>query len=320
MKNKHIVQVSFFFLITTFVYGQNEPFSQFYNSRLAVNPALTGHIINDWRLQDVFSYREYLHGKYYNANNLALELKFPIAKRSFFYGVVEEDYTNLVIGVGLTDDRHSMGYDTARYSSDYLTLAVHKKIFKDAQVSVGAQAGMISYLSKNSFDANVGLLLASKRIDCEYGHQIFKYELGVSYFHTSKKFHSSKDTLLNPSAEIQAHGGMFVKLARKINFEGLAHYEYNSSNYYHVGGFLISRSKHPTYDGLRFGMFYRNTDHLVFAGGVRIFGNTDQTLAADVTLSYDLNLNGFYKNGVELSVAVYPLRKCWKIQTCIPNK
>ncbi|MEI8201474.1 MAG: type IX secretion system membrane protein PorP/SprF [Bacteroidota bacterium] len=314
-----LVCICFFLLGIRLSHSQNEPFSQFYNSRLAVNPALTGHFINNWKIQDVFSYREYINGKFYSANNLSLELKIPIAKRSYFYGVVEEDYTNLEIGIGLTDDRHTIRHDSTNFSSDYLSLSVKKKLFKKAQISAGIQAGVMNYLSKSVFDLNGGLLFGTQRIDCEYSHQIFKYELGASYYHSSQPFRASADTLLFPSANIQLHGGAFYKISKKLNIEPMFHYVYNSLNYINAGLYLISRSKHPGYDGLRFGMFYRSTNHLDFAAGIRFFGKNQQSLSADLTLSYDLNLNGFYKNGIEVSLAVYPLRKCWKDQQCIPK-
>ena len=163
------------------------------------------------------------------------------------------------------------------------------------------------------------MLFGTQRIDCEYSHQIFKYEFGASFYHTSQPFRSSLDTLIFPSANIQLHGGAFYKLNKKINIEPMFHYVYNSTHYINAGLFLISRSKNPTYDGLRFGMFYRTTNHLIIAAGIRVFGKSEQTLAADITLSYDLNLNGYYKNGLEVSLAIYPLRKCWKDQKCIPN-
>ena len=134
MKSNLLALFIFFFGGIYSLFSQNEPYSQFYNSRQSINPALTGHFINSWRIQDVYSYREYLNSKFYSANNLSLELKIPVAKRSYFYGVVEEDYTNLEIGVGLTDDRHAMGFDTTDFSSVYLSLSVHKKIFKKAQI------------------------------------------------------------------------------------------------------------------------------------------------------------------------------------------
>ena len=122
MKLKHFLTCICFLIIGIHLsHSQNEPYSQFYNSRLAINPALTGHFINNWRIQDVYSYREYMNGKYYSANNLSLELKIPIAKRSYFYGVVEEDYTNLEIGIGFTDDRHSISRNSTNFSSDYLS-------------------------------------------------------------------------------------------------------------------------------------------------------------------------------------------------------
>jgi len=61
-------------------YSQYDSYSQFYNSELTLNPALTGMIPATWQVKDIYQYQTNNNNPGINTNSLFAEYKIPLFK------------------------------------------------------------------------------------------------------------------------------------------------------------------------------------------------------------------------------------------------
>jgi len=307
--------------------AQVDAYSQFYNTDMAVNPALTGLMESKWRIQDVFRRQfknvDSLH--YNNYFGAELMLKF---KRTYTNYIVHVDQElNSSIGLGVyTEDQwgrnHYVDGVKAMYQSYFLSIALHKAITKKSDFSVGLQPGLYRSLSQYHPDANIGVLYGFQNIFCWREDQLFKTQIGISAYHVLQDFVKTKDTVYHPVRRLQAHGGILININKVFGLYPNFHLIYDGNKYADVGVSFYYLHHQRFWDRLRFGTHYRTTQHLVFSGGIRLFPDKEKSLVYELTASYDLNLHNlnvepYYRNGFDIGITIYPFQKCWSLNKCV---
>jgi hypothetical protein len=126
-----------------------------------------------------------------------------------------------------------------------------------------------------------------------------------------------------PSRKIQAHYGYLLNKFKHFNIALQSIACFDNEIHYNLGAtVLFFPIVHYAYfDRGRLGLHYRNSNHLVFSAGARLYGRGQKTMSIDGTISYDIpltiyNIKPKYKSGAELGIVVTPLLKCWSLSKC----
>jgi hypothetical protein len=299
-------------------YSQYDSYSQFYNSELTLNPALTGMIPATWQVKDIYQYQTNNNNPGINTNSLFAEYKIPLFKiHKKDYGLNIKESSNSTLGIGILDQR-SISNKKINFRSNYLSIALNTKMLSDLYFSFGIQPGIIELKDKDIYDMNFGFLFGYKEMWCQKQDQIFKFQIGASIYHISQSYHSNEDSVFTPSRKIQAHTSALTDISKKIGLVTNVHYVFKKDNYFNLGTTMLIKSHHTNYDRIRFGIHYKTTNHLVLSAGIRTFGNQINTHLFDICISYDMMIcaKSDYKEAIEISILFSPLKKCWEINRC----
>ena len=310
-------------IVVVFAKAQPHHYSQFYNSELKLNPALTGLLQEKWRVKDVFQYRSLHSGVKLRTNVVFAEYRWQFDKVKHSYGLVVEEKRNFFMGIGIVDERRNSSVSSAKFASDYLSIAFHKKIGEKSSISLGIQPGYEYGPNGNFFDMNAGLLFGNRELFCWQEDQFFKYQIGIGMYHLFRDWGTQTGEIYFPSRQLQVHGGMLLEPIEKFSFVPSFQYIYDATNFYNIGfkTFFFPIVHYNNYDRARVGLFYKNTGHLALSAGLRFYGGAKNTFSIDCAAGYDFNM-GFlgvdtkYKNGFELMLLITPLYKCWSIDRC----
>ncbi len=319
---KHFLSVlcTLFFIlfISDKSYSQSDSYSQFYNSELTLNPALTGLIPATWQVKDIYQYQINNDNLGINTNSLFAEYKFPLFKiHKEDYGLNVKEQPNSMLGIGILDQRR-ISNKKINFRSNYLSIALNTKILSDLYFSLGIQPGIIELKDKDIYDINFGFLFGYKEMWCQKQDQMFKFQIGASVYHISQSYHSNEDSVFTPSRKTQAHASALTDISKKICLVTNVHYVLRKDNYFNLGTTILIKSHHTNYDRIRFGIHYKTTNHLVWSAGIRTFGKQIDTHTFDICISYDMMIcaKSDYKGAIEISILFSPLKKCWSINRC----
>jgi hypothetical protein len=312
-----------FILLSELLYAQAHHYSQFYNSELKLNPALTGLLQEKWRVKDVFQYRNLHNQQQIRTNTAFFEYRWQFDKIRNNYGLVVEEKRNFFMGIGIVDERRWSSNTAAAFASDYLSVAFHTKLGEKSNISIGLQPGYEYGPNRHFFDMNAGFVFGYKEIFCWQEDQFFKYQFGFAAYHLFQDFHPQTAEIYFPARQLQLHGGVLIEPVEQFNFIPNFEYIYDSQHFYNLGFtmFFFPIVHYNNYDRSRLGFHYKNTGHLCFSGGLRFFGAEKNTFSIDCALSYDMGLaflgaETAYKDGFEVMLLITPLYKCWSIDRC----
>jgi len=304
-----------------FLNAQTDVLSQYYYNQPMQNPALVGLIENKWKLQH---FRSYENRSDFKAQNQTWEgeLKITFSKQVGEYGLSVKEYSGMMLGIGILDNRVNHGMETDKFRADYLSLSFHKSLKSKSTLSFGIQPGYSRMYDTRKFDMNAGVLFGHKQIECWTEDQFFKTQIGLAAYNIFSDF-KHNDTTYFPGRRIQLHGGYLIKEPKHFDIFINAQTWYDSKFNFSFGAnvlfFPIVHYKY--YDRGRLGLHFRSSNHLVLSGGFRIYGGGQKTLSLDMTMSYDfgmkfLDLDPGYKRGLEFGFVLTPLRKCWSLSKC----
>ena len=313
--------------------AQDIHFSQFDNSPLNLNPALTGAMDNDYR----FAMN---HKTQWNS------ISIPYATYSFSYDMVMLKGANEKshFGVGLlafTDKAGTSEFKNSLYAvslSSSISLNSNNKLAIGLQVGSGQKSVKYDQLSwdnqfsNGTYDSNLpsgesAIGQKTDYIDISTGIFLYgnknkvKYEYGASYFHVNNpkiNFIGANKEIL--SAKITAHGKLIIKLPEKTTkpvsylvpkfwyLRQGGHQEIYIGTLYET--IIQGAARYTTYrNQVKFGVggYYRVGDSFVI---VTTFDHSRMSLG----LSYDVNTSKLsevssFRGGIEISLIYKSLYK-----------
>lgn len=326
MKTLFIVFIGLALTIST--YSQIDDYSLFNHTDLYVNPALTGLMESKWRVREVFRRYTGLGDEIYMNNYISAEMrmKFHSTFNNYINHVDQE--LNSSYGIGIYDERQIyrkqyIDQFKRSYSSDFISLALHKAFTKRFNFSVGVQPGFVQTLTNKGFDANIGVLFGFGEQFCWKEDMLFRTQIGFSAYHVLHDLISKKDTsIIKLQSRLQAHGGTLININKKVGIYPNFHLIYSDKMFENIGFTLVYLEHQTFWDRLRAGINYRSSEHLALSTGIRLFNDKQKGLVYEIALSYDVNLGKFnldpyYQNAFDISLTIYPFEKCWSLNKCI---
>ena len=337
-------------------FAQHVQFSQFYNDDLELNPALTGLVpvtwqpverLNGgaesdqvkasglppppgyswidaippkWRIRENAQYRQFTDNQLFY-NSFSCEYKINFLKSSSNYGLTNQETSKNMIGLGIIDNRGYYRNSINSFSRDFLSLALHKNLFSDVDLSLGIQPGVVIGSKQFEFNVNAGILLGINFEDCWHEDQFFKTQIGVSAINILQN-NKSIDTMQIGRRMINAHVSTLVSISSFLGIIPRIYGRYDSIISYNAGLTFIYRDHGVFVDRERVGVHYSSNQFIVISGGFRIYGEKKQTWSVDFNLSYDFQIRKDakayeqYKRGLELAIVVVPTMKCWSLLRC----
>jgi hypothetical protein len=319
--NKTLFICFIIFFSVRFLQAQTDILSQYYYNQPMQNPALTGLMENKWKLQH---FRRYENNADFKALNQTweAEIKIAFSKQVGEYGLNIKEYSGMMMGIGILDNRVMHEMETDKFRADYLSLSFHKILKNKSYFSIGLQPGFSRMYDTKKFDLNAGISFGSNQIECWTEDQYFKTQIGLAAYNIFSDFRHN-DTTYFPGRRIQFHGGYLIKEPKHFNIFVNAQTWYDSEFNFSAGAnvlfFPIVHYKY--YDRGRLGLHFRSSNHLVLSGGFRLYGRGQKTISLDMTMSYDfgmrfLDLEPGYKRGLEFGIILTPLKKCWSLSKC----
>jgi hypothetical protein len=319
-------KIKYVFLICVSIYStqniaQIDVHSQYYFNELMLNPAMTGLVENKWRLQH---FRRYEMFDDFNAQNSTFAADFNVAfsKNVSEFGLNIKEYSGVMMGVGVIDNRIQHDLETDKYRSNHISLALHTMTKNKSYYSLAIQPGFLRMYDERMYDVNVGFMFGKNYIECWSEDQYYKFQLGVSAYNLFSDFRTN-DSSYFPGKRIQAHAGYLFEEPKHFNIFANSALWYDSQTHFSIGAnvlfFPIVHYKY--FDRGRLGLHYRTSNHLVFSAGCRLYGKGQNTLSIDAQISYDfqmkfLDLEPSFTRGLELGIIITPLKKCWSLSRC----
>jgi type IX secretion system PorP/SprF family membrane protein len=298
---------------STILYGQDIHFSQYFNSPLSLNPALTGNFNGDWRV--VGNYRNQWR---------SLNLPYRTLSASYDRQVYVKNHH---LGVGMYIVNDNSGNSRLKTSKIYASGAYYRN-FNNNIVNVGLQLGYVlstigaddlTYpgdydYSKGDFvkgnypldkagylDVNIGFSWTKKI-------RIFEPQIGVAFYHLNQPKYTFISGTNKMSIRNSIHASLKTNISPVLFFKPMAMYNTISGS----KDLMVGGEAGINIQGNRFnirevtaGVFMRNivvekTDAMIFMIGAQYSNLAFQ-------LSYDINvspLNQFTSNrgALELSI------------------
>lgn len=176
---KKIILLSWAIFIACFSFGQDIHLSQFFNAPQVLNPALTGYMRQDYRLNAIY------RNQWRQANATFSTIAFGADAN-----IIPPRLKGDKIGLGIMAFRDQMGSETITNNSFYGSLSYIKTL--DAQkrhnVSIGAQIGLVQ-----------------KRID----YSTFYFANQIQDFEIDRSLSSGENSLANSMSYINMNAGAY---------------------------------------------------------------------------------------------------------------
>jgi hypothetical protein len=318
MKTKALI---LFLIISNTIFAQITIQSQYYNNELFLNPAMTGLIERKWRLKNV--HRMQFDQDFHQNNNMIFaDYKQVFNKKTGDYGLVMTEFTGYMMGIGLMHNRITHSLETPISQTTNISLAFHKLLKKQNYFSFGIQPGIIQNGEQQYFDLNIGLMFGSNIINCWQEDQYFRSQFGVSVYNAMSDF-TEPDSSAIHSRKIQAHYGYLLQKPKHFNIALQSAAWFDNKLHFTAGAVVLFFPvvHYAYFDRGRLGLHYRNSHHLVFSAGTRLYGRGQKTISLDGLISFDIPMKIYkiqphYKNGIELGILITPLIKCWSLSKC----
>ena len=299
-------------MIGGLIYGQDAHFSQFYNSQLSLNPALTGSSIGNTRL--TANYR----------NQWGSVSKFQNMAFAADMSIFDKEGDNFG-GVGLYAVNEQAGVNGFSISKVFGSFAYHNAISKNAYLAFGAQTGIYS-IGYNSSDITTDAMwqngfdeTATNGENFETGSQtsldinagLLYYSFigdkgmlfaGASAFHLLKP---SNSFLEGEASEVPRkflfHTGLKYAINDDFNlFPKVIFMTQGGANELNLGTSVEYDISDHIYKVFAVGLWYRNKDAVIAMASVE-YNNIKIGISYDINTS-DLSSVTNNRGGLELSL------------------
>jgi len=314
---KRIQILAFIFSVWNICHAQDVHFSQYFNSPLLINPALTGNFKGTGRF--IFNYKNQWSSLTSNPyKTMAFSYDRPIIKNNFFVGINILDDRAGDSEMSLTQIGLNIASKVKIQANDFLKLGIqiawsYRSInfdnltwnsqFNGSSIDPNLNSGEINFQeSFNYIDFSTGML---------WTHVIKEnkqFTLGTSAFHISKPAFDSFITYDEVHIRWTVHGDLSIPVLREnlildpsfqVMFQGpFREINFGISTKY-IYGLDTRLIGNPSY--ISFGIFYRYRDAIII--------NTRFNFKSqfDVDLSYDINISKLrtasrINGGIELSL------------------
>ncbi len=328
MRNIIIVLI----LIATNLVGQDAQFSQYYNSPLTLNPALTGSMLYSFRISANHRSQWTNLGAAYLTSSVAADIKLDGNEKSTNSSDGKTSSRRDALGLGILFISDKSGEGLLTFNTLLASIAYHKTLNRSGSqfISLGLQAGGFNasvnrdglrFASQfDEVDFNTDLptgenMLGSTRLIFDWNagfsyhneiNEIIMFTSGLSMYHLGRPNQSlmNREDLLAP--RITLYAGVDIKINEKTYLSpSLFAMKQNRATYVMPGvdvEYLICSEKVITV-----GTWYRLNDAIHNSIGLR-------TGAWNVTISYDLtistlsrfnNMNGGFELGISFNEDIF---------------
>ncbi len=310
---KKLIITSILTVCSLLTFGQDLHFSQFYNSQLTLNPALTGSSIGNVRL--TANYRD----------QWGSVSKFRTIAFAADMSIKDKELDNFG-GVGLymvKDESGSNGYATNKI---YSSFAYHNSVGKDGYLALGLQAGLFTTSLSSSNITTDQMWQASKGLDesadngentitanitsLDFNAGLLYYHFlgergmafgGASLFHLMEPNNSFTGENFTLPRRFLFHGGVKYPISDVFNiFPKIIYMTQGGAAETNIGTSLEYDISDNDYKVFAIGAWYRNKDAIIIMASAEV---SDLKLG----LSYDINISGLksvtnLQGGLELSL------------------